>query len=260
MPPADDLLVTRAGAVVTVTFNRPQVRNALTLAMYDSLESVMLGVQAEDGVRAVVVTGAGGKAFASGTDVAELLKIRDPEQALAYERRGARLVEAIEACPLPTLAVIDGACVGGGLAIAAACDLRLATRASTFGMPMARTMGNCLSLASHALLAALVGAGPLKRMIFTAQLWSAEEAHRHNLVDEVLEDHAALAARGGELAALVASHAPLTLRATKQMLRWLRTADAPAEAELVASVYGSADFAEGLAAFAGKRKPRWQGG
>src|SRR5690606_9425678 len=132
---------------------------ALTLPMYDHIEAIVRAASTAGETRVIVFTGAGGKAFASGTDVGELKKITSAEQALAYEKRGARLVEAIESCSVPCIAAIDGVCAGGGLAIAAACDLRIATAGSRFGMPIAKTMGNCLSLASCRLLGSLIGAG-----------------------------------------------------------------------------------------------------
>ncbi|MGE4338660.1 MAG: enoyl-CoA hydratase [Pigmentiphaga sp.] len=255
-----ELLLARDGAVLTITFNRPESRNALTLPMYDALENIMLAAARDRSLRVIVITGAGGKAFASGTDAAELRKITGPQDALAYEGRGARLVQAIEACGVPCIAAIDGACVGGGVAIAAACDLRIATEHSVFGLPMARTMGNCLSLASCRLLGSIVGASRLKSWMFTAELWPAGRAERYGLLDTVVADAAELSTVVGELAARIETHAPLTLRATKQMIRLMREGgDESAERDIIAEVYGSADFLEGLTAFADKRKPVWTG-
>lgn len=256
----DDLLTAVRDGILTITINRPHARNALTVPMYEQLQVLMRTPEADSSLRVIVLTGAGDKAFASGTDVSCLKQIRTAQDAIGYERRGAELVAAIESCRVPTIAAISGACVGGGLAIAAACDLRLATRQSSFGFPIARTMGNCLSLETHALMASLIGAASLKRLLLTAALWSADEALRGHLVDEVVDDPVALASRAEALARQLSGHAPLTLRATRQMIRWLRHPPAPGEEDaLITAVYGSRDFAEGIAAFADKRKPVWQG-
>lgn len=260
-PTETDLLVEHHDAVMVITINRPHARNAMTEPMYDRLEQLFDELKENDSVRAVVITGAGGKAFASGTDLAELQKIRSPEQAMAYEKRGARLMRLLADCPLPTLAAIDGACVGGGLAIAAACDLRVAAANAKIGMPIARTTGNCLSLASCRLLASLVGPSRVKRMIYTAELWDAEQAERYGFVDDRITDPEARALpRALEMAQQIAGHAPLTIRATKTALNLLRDGGDPErEQAFIEEVYGSQDFAEGVAAFLEKRKPVWQG-
>lgn len=258
--PAADLFTTFTDGVLTITFNRPHARNAFTKAMYAELEAVLRAVPQRPDVRALIFTGAGGKAFASGTDLAELQQIATPAQAMAYEKGGEVLFGLIENCPVPTLAAIDGVCVGGGLAIAAASDLRLASAGARIGMPIARTSGNCLSLASCRLLASLVGPARVKHMIFTAELWSAEQAQRFGFVDEVVTDAPSVLPRAQALAAQIASHAPLTLRAAKSMLQLLRDGgNAQAERAIIEQVYTSNDFAEGVAAFLAKRKPHWTG-
>jgi enoyl-CoA hydratase len=159
---------------------------------------------------------------------------------------------------VPTIAAIAGACTGGGAGIAAACDIRIAARSMKFGYPIARTLGNCLSLENYARMAALIGAGRVMEVIFTARLIEAEEAKAIGLVSEVLEDQPALMARARELATLLAGHAPLTLRATKEALRRIRQGRRD-DADLIASCYTSEDFREGLEAFLQKRPARWQG-
>jgi enoyl-CoA hydratase/carnithine racemase len=171
-----------------------------------------------------------------------------------------RAFSAVERCAVPTLAAIAGACTGGGAGLAAACDLRIATAGLRFGFPIARTLGNCLSVANLARLCALIGAGRVADVIFTARLVGAEEALSIGLLSEIVPDHAALVERAGELAGLLAGHAPLTLRATKEGLRRLRTEGARArDDDLIEEVYMSRDFREGLAAFLSKRKPEWTG-
>jgi enoyl-CoA hydratase/carnithine racemase len=160
---------------------------------------------------------------------------------------------------VPTIAAIGGACTGGGAGIATACDLRIAAANARFGYPIARTLGNCLSMANLARLAALIGPGRVTELIFTARLLDAEEARAMGLVSEVLPDAAALAARAGELARLVAGHAPLTLRASKEALRRLRAQNLPPDEDLIRLCYTSEDFREGMQAFLAKRAPAWRG-
>lgn len=251
----DELLYDTRDGIGHVTFNRPQARNALTFAMYERLAEIA----ADPGdVRALIVTGAGEKAFAAGTDINQFRAFSTPEDALAYEARIDRVVGTIERCRVPTLAMIAGACTGGGAAIAAACDMRIAAANARFGFPIARTLGNCLSMSNIARLSALVGPARVIEMIFTARLFSAAEALAAGLVTEVLPDQPALEARAQDLATLLAGHAPLTMRATKEALRRLRDSLPPDE-DLIRLCYSSQDFREGMDAFLTKRSPVWQG-
>jgi len=207
-----------------------------------------------------VLRGAGDKAFAAGTDIAQFRAFKTAEDALGYERRIDKVLGAVERCPLPTVAALAGACTGGGAGIAAACDIRIAARDLKFGFPIARTLGNCLSARNLARLAALMGAGRTKEMIFTSRLVGAEEALAVGLVTELLADKAAVEARALALAALLAEQAPLTLRATKEALRRLNAAAAAVDdKDLIVLCYTSEDFHEGLEAFLAKRKPDWKG-
>jgi enoyl-CoA hydratase/carnithine racemase len=257
---AQDVLYEKHDGIGVITFNRPATRNALTFAMYDRLAEICRVVTAEPDVGALVVMGAGGRAFAAGTDISSFRDIASPADALAYERRIHEVLDTVERCPVPTIAAISGACTGGGAAIAAACDLRIATRDLKFGFPIARTLGNCLSNASLARLSTLIGAGRTREIIFTARLIGAEEAHTIGLVSEVVEDFEAVKTRALDLARTVAGHAPLTLRATKEAMRRLRlrTVDADDE-DLITLCYMSEDFREGQAAFLDKRPPVWKG-
>lgn len=243
-----------------VTFNRPQARNALTFAMYDRLAEICTEAHADRSMRALVLTGAGDKAFAAGTDISQFRAFEKESDALEYEERIDRVMAALDRCRVPTIAAIQGACTGGGAAIAIACDLRIAAKGSRFGFPVARTLGNCLSMQNYARLAALLGAARVKDIVFTARLVEAEEALAVGLIGELLDDGAALMKRAEELARLVASHAPLTMQATKEALRRLRPTFAPGEGDdLVLMCYMSEDFREGMDAFLGKRKPVWKG-
>ena len=253
----EELLFEREGALGLVTLNRPQARNALTFAMYERLAELCRSPE-DLGVKALIITGAGEKAFAAGTDIAQFRGFTTEQHALDYEARIDAVLGAVETCPLPTIAAIAGACTGGGAAIAAACDLRITTADLKFGFPIARTLGNCLSVANLARLSALLGAGRTREIIFTSRLVGAEEALTAGLVSEVLDDHAALMARAKALAGTLAEQAPLTLRATKEGLRRLAQNDVE-DRDLIVSCYTSEDFREGLEAFLAKRKPNWQG-
>jgi enoyl-CoA hydratase/carnithine racemase len=250
-----DLIYEQRDGIGHITFNRPQARNALTFPMYERLAEI---AASPGKVGALILTGAGDKAFAAGTDINQFLAFSAEDDGLLYEARIDRVLSTLEKCPVPTIAAIAGACTGGGAAIAAACDLRVAAATARFGFPIARTLGNCLSMSNLARLAALIGAGRVIDMIFTGRLVSATEAMAAGLVTEVLPDHTSLAARAGDLAALMASHAPLTLRATKEALRRLRQ-NLPPDDDLIRLCYNSQDFREGIDAFLSKRSPVWQG-
>jgi enoyl-CoA hydratase/carnithine racemase len=256
----DDILYTVNDRVGTVTFNRPQARNALTFAMYDRLEAIFAAAEGDGSLRVLLLTGAGGEAFSSGTDISQFRGFATEADALAYEARLDRIVGALEQCRVPTIAAIAGACTGAGAALAAACDLRIAAANLRFGFPIARTLGNCLSMSNIARLAAVIGAARVKDVIFTARLIAAEEARAIGLVGEVLPDAASLALRGAALARLVAGHAPLTLRATKEALLRLKGRIAAGEGEdLIRLCYMSQDFREGMTAFLEKRPPQFRG-
>lgn len=255
-----DLLYRIENGIGHAVLNRPQARNALTFEMYDRLAEICATMPTDDSVRAIIVSGAGGKAFGAGTDISLFKAFKGPEDGLEYERRMSVRVGKIEACPVPMIAAISGACTGGGAAIAACADIRLATRDLRFGFPIARTLGNCLSSGSLAKMTSLVGPAKVTEMIFTARLMEADEAKAIGLVSEILPDYDAVMARATAMAAEIATLAPITLRVTKEALRRLRTANGKAaDEDLVAAAYGSADFREGLTAFLEKRKPQWQG-
>ena len=254
---SEELIVSEEGGVLRVTFNRPQARNALTFAMYEGLRDACAGVAPGGPVRAVIVSGAGGKAFAAGTDMTQFRAFATPEDAWAYEAKMDAVLSAVERCPVPVIAAITGACTGGGAGIAACCDIRVSDGALKFGFPIARTLGNCLSAANLRRLSALMGPGRGKEMIFTARLLGAEEALSIGLVSEIAADPLA---RAEEIAAQIAGHAPLTLRATKEAMRRLAEgAGAVDDHDLVALCYMSQDFREGMEAFLGKRAPNWSG-
>src|SRR5438093_9182418 len=249
----------RRGGALWITVDRRSARNAMTFAMYDRIAAICRDANADRTVRAVVLSGAN-EAFVAGTDIAQFADFNTAEQAVAYERRMDAWLGAIEDVTVPTVAALRGPVVGGGLAIAAACDLRVAAPSARFGVPVARTLGNCFSAANLVRLAALVGLGRVKELVFTARLIDAAEVRAIGLVTEVVESEDALEPRVGELVDQLGSFAPLTLHATKEMTRRIRARMMPDEnADLVALCYTSADFREGVRAFIERRKPMWSG-
>lgn len=256
----DEILYSVEDGIGTITLNRPQARNALTFAMYERIAEICGDVEGHGAPKVIVMTGAGEKAFGAGTDIAQFRAFRTPEDALGYETKIERIITTIETCPVPTVAAIAGAVTGGAAAIACACDLRIATRDARFGFPISRTLGNCLSIANYARMANLLGPALVKDIVFTARLVGAEEAKGVGLYNELVEDHPALMARAVELARTIASHAPLTMRATKEALRRLSAPPEGVEGDdLVLMCYMSEDFREGMDAFLAKRPPQWKG-
>jgi enoyl-CoA hydratase len=243
------------GPVATATINRPEARNAMTMAMYDALAEFCGRVNDNAEVRVAVIRGAG-TAFAAGTDINHFRDFDSAEDGIAYERHIESVLARLEDVSVPTVAVVEGYATGGGLSIAAACDLRLCTPDARFGLPIARTLGNCVSMPTYARLVHLIGAARTLHLIYTAGFVDGTEAARIGLASEVVAD---VDARLTELCAQLASHAPLTMRASKTALRRLRDREPPADEDLIRLCYGSADFREGVAAFLAKRKPEWHG-
>lgn len=165
-----ELLIDRRGAVMWITFNRPEARNAMTWNMYDRLKSACASINDDSTVRAVVLTGGGGKAFVAGTDIGQFRSFRTEQDALDYEAQGNAVMSALESVRVPTLASIAGPCTGAGAAIAACCDLRIGSPSARYGIPIARTLGNCLSMPNYARAVALLGIPRLKDLIMRARL------------------------------------------------------------------------------------------
>ncbi|MEL6374926.1 MAG: enoyl-CoA hydratase [Pseudomonadota bacterium] len=256
-----DLLYRIEDGVGIITFNRPQARNALTFSMYEQVAGICSSIPDDGSVHALVLHGAGGKAFAAGTDISLFRDFTTPEQGIAYEEAADRNMSAIEACPVPTIAAINGACTGGGAGIAACCDLRYTSADLKFGFPIARTLGNCLSAATLARLKTLMGEARVKDLIITSRLMRGDEALRVGLVSEVFETGEDCLTHAMSLARDLKGHAPLTMRVTKTLLHALRD-QAPGDVDdeaMIAQIYTSADFKEGMDAFLTKRKPQWRG-
>ena len=258
---SEELITERRGPVQWIIFNRPQARNALTWNMYSRLVDACEEINRSHEVRAVVLTGAGGKAFVAGTDISQFRSFATEQDALDYEARGNQVMSTLESVRVPVIAAIAGACTGAGAAIAAACDLRIASPSARYGFPIARTLGNCLSMANYARAVALLGFARTKDIIMRARLMDAQELLVAGVLSEVTPDEESLPRRAQELAEEVASYAPLTLWATKEALLRMRNRMVPenADADLIAACYLSRDFKEGVEAFLAKRKPNWKG-
>jgi enoyl-CoA hydratase len=260
LPATEDLIYSVEDGIARLTFNRPQARNALTFAMYEQMAAICATVNADHSIKAMILTGAGDKAFASGTDISQFRAFKTSQDALEYEARIDRVLGALEAVRVPTIAAIAGACTGGGAGIAACCDIRIGTSATRMGFPIARTLGNCLSMSNISRLTALIGPARTKDLIFTARLIEAPEALALGLLNEVVGDVETLQRRASETAQLVASHAPITLEVTKEAVRRIRRTLSREEGEdLILRAYMSEDFREGMDAFLNKRKPDWKG-
>ncbi len=253
-----EVRLTRRGAVATLLFDRPQARNAMTWQMYEGLAAACAELSSDKDVRVAVLRGVGGKAFIAGTDIAQFQEFTTAEQGVAYEAKMEGYLSALEALPIPTLAVVEGWAIGGGLAIAACCDLRIATAGSKFGVPIARTLGNCLSLANYARLVTALGQARAKRTLLMAENLVAEDALAAGFLMDVV-DPAALDARIAEICERLNGNAPVTMRVTKQALRRLQQAGIPDGDDLIRACYGSDDFHVGVKAFIEKRTPQWSG-
>ena len=258
-PSTEDLIYEEHASIGWLTLNRPLARNALTFAMYEGVGE-LASLPEEELPEVLVITGAGDRAFAAGTDIAQFLAFSGAEDVIAYERRMSEVLSALERCPIPTIAAIQGACTGGGAAIAGACDLRIGAPSALFGVPIARTLGNCLSGDNYARLARIVGPARLKEIIMRARLVDAEESLRIGWLHQVTESEAELHGVVSEIARQIAGNAPLTLRATKRALdRSFDPSEEEVARELILSCYLSDDFREGVAAFLAKRPPNWTG-
>lgn len=248
------------GSVGVVTFNRPDSRNALTWEMYDALVAACEAAEAAGDVRVLIIRGAGG-AFAAGTDISQFREFANGEAGVAYERRLDAVIDRIEQMTIPTIAEVDGAAVGGGCAIALACDFRICSDRARFGVPVARTLGNCLSIANLARMVDVLGVAVTKDLLLSGRLMSADEAHERGLATRVLPVDQ-LQAETVKIAAELSTRAPSTIMATKATLLRLRDHRRPPAGsadDILRACYGSTDFKEGVSAFLEGRKPRFWG-
>lgn len=258
---SDELLQERVGRVAWLTFNRPRVRNAMTWGMYDALERRCLELNDDPEVEVVVLRGSGGEAFVAGTDIAQFSAFREARDALDYERRIDAVIAGLESLNKPTIALIEGFCVGGGAAIAMACDFRYCTPDLRFGIPIARTLGNCVSMNNVSRLVDLVGPARAKEVLMLATMVEADEAKRMGLVTDVFE-HAVIKAEVGRVIERLLGFAPLTLGASKEAIHRVQAARRPPEgsdADLIERCYTSEDFRHAVDAFINKKAHSWRG-
>ncbi len=259
--PSGEMLFEVAGRVATMTFNRPEAMNALTWNMYDRLVEYCEEVDRRDDVRVVILRGTGERAFVAGTDISQFQSFREPGQAIDYERMTGEVTDRLERVTKPTIAMIHGVCVGGGAGIALACDFRFADENLRFGIPIARTLGNCLSLKGYSRLLDFVGPARAKELIMLAKLLTADEALSLGVMTEIVPAEQ-LETRVAEVAQRLTQLAPLTLAATKESLRRIQAARTPAREEgedIILSCYMSEDFRGAVEAFVEKRKYEWVG-
>lgn len=253
--PSSNVVLDIDGPVATVTLTRPAAKNALTWEMYDALVEACDALPGS-GARVVIIRGSGG-VFSAGTDIHQFDAVRTGDDGIAYERRIGAVIDRLEDLDVPTIAAVEGAAVGGGCALALACDLRLAADTASFGVPVARTLGNCLSVENLARLVDLIGHGRATELMLTGRLVSADQALEWGLVSKVLPT-SELDTETLALALELSRRASSTVRATKAMLRRLRAARRPPAGacdDLIAACYASDNFREGVAAFTARRPP-----
>lgn len=241
--------------VATITLSRPGALNALTWAMYRQLEAHIETLAQDETVRVVIMRGAG-KAFASGTDIAQFQDF-DGQAGVQYEQRMESIIEKLYTFPKPVIAALHGYTVGAGAVLAAVCDLRYATTSARFGAPMARTLGNALSLKNFQHIADAFGPMRAREMLFTARLFSAEEALQCGFLTAIIDEEQ-IFTHVFEIARQISLLAPLTIWAAKEAERRSRSVaqDIPFD-DVLERVYASQDFAEGVRAYLEKRKPQW---
>lgn len=258
----DRLTAERQGPIGWITFNNPERHNAMKLEMWEALPQALSTFESDDGIKVIVLRGAGDSAFVSGADISEFEKHRaSSEEVAAYDDLAAASMRALQVVPKPTIAMIRGYCIGGGLGLAISCDLRIATEGSTFALPAAR-LGVGYSFDGVKRLRDLVGPAFAREIFFTARRFQAPEALRMGLINRMTDD-AGLESAIGELCASIADNAPLTVRSAKLMIEEL---DKPAGEpdyqrceDLMNACIASDDYVEGRTAFMEKRKPVFRG-
>jgi enoyl-CoA hydratase/carnithine racemase len=247
-----------SGRVGHILIDHPEARNAMSPAMYAELEAICADIGRDQALRAVVLRGAGGKAFVAGSDIAQFLDFISGEDGVAYETRMDRAMSAVTNMPLPTLAVVEGFAVGGGLGIASSCDLRIAATGSRFGSPIARTLGNCMSARSYARMLSCFGEGRARRMLLLGELLEAEEALACGFLARLVPREA-LDATIAEITDRLVANSPLSMLASKTALNRLVAAGVSEDEAMLRRIYGSEDFRNAARAFLDKRRYDWTG-
>lgn len=251
------VLLEQHGPIALMTLSRPNALNALTWTMYQQLEEHLRTIEQNTAIRVVIMRGEG-KAFAAGTDIQQFQGFTR-DNGIEYERQMEEIVERLYRLPKPLLAAIHGYAVGAGIILASACDLRYATTAARFGVPVARTLGNALSIRNYKHLVDAFGAMRAKEMLFTARLLEAEEALDCGYLTEIVDENRLLEYVMG-VAQQIVTLAPLTVWSAKEAHRRLTDAETfPPFEDVLARIYESHDFAEGVRAHIEKRKPLWTG-
>ena len=243
------------GKIARVTFNNPSARNALTWPMYEELKKICDSLAQNPTIRVVIFRGAGDKAFVSGSDIQQFVDLQEDE---AYEVAVDHIFTSLQQLPMPTIAMIEGLAVGSGLLMATACDFRISTKDARFGIPVAKTLGNCLSPSNLSWLAAHLGVPLVKKMLLTAELIKAPELLESGFLYQTAEAediHMAVNALAEKLAGL----APITQKASKLTLARLLQSNLPDCTDLMRETYNSKDFKEGVNAFLEGRPPQWIG-
>jgi enoyl-CoA hydratase len=244
--------------VAHITFDHVAARNAMTVEMYERLRSICLEIAQTPSIRVVVLRGAGGQSFVSGSDIAQFSSFTSGADGIAYEASIDSYFAPLMDLPIPTIAVVEGLAVGGGLAIASCCDFRIATHDARFGVPIARTLGNCLSAGNVAWLIHHLGVGIVKRMLLLAELVPASELLANGFI---LKTYSAEEIDGAAsaLAARLSSLAPVTQKVSKATIHRILRSQLPNCDDLVRECYGSADFKTGVNAFLNGIPPKWEG-
>jgi enoyl-CoA hydratase/carnithine racemase len=252
-PPCLDLLIN--GNIAQITFNNPAARNAMTWQMYEDLKSICDHLAKKPDIRVVIFRGAGDKAFVSGSAIEQFVGLKKDE---AYEQAVDRIFKSLQELPVPTIAVIEGLAVGSGLLMATACDFRISTPDARFGIPVAKTLGNCLSPGNLAWISAHLGIPMVKKMLLTAELVRAPELLESGFLYQIV-DSAAITEAADVLAKKMAVLAPITQKSSKLGIARLLRSNLPDCTDLMRETYNSQDFREGVTAFLEGRPPKWTG-
>ncbi len=254
---AQVVLGTRSN-IAHITFNHVAARNAMTVSMYQSLKSICEDLAKNPAVRVAIFRGAGGKSFVSGSDIAQFANFQTGSDGVRYEEGIDNYLAPLATLPIPTIAVIDGMAVGGGLAIASCCDFRISTPDAKFGVPIAKTLGNCLSAANVAWLVAHLGINIVKRMLLLAEMINAKELLQQGYLLATYEQEQ-LGQEAVNLAGRLSKLAPITQKSSKLVLARIIKNNLPDCSDLISETYGSNDFQNGVASFLKGEPPIWTG-